>query len=112
MIALVDPVNAGFALADTSDPRHRYITTLRRRFGWFLHNASLSLLKQGEENTVDAVNALVSRTARPPFVLHITMLSRYGRSGYTCLNMAIAETGSYARCHPFWFIPTCFAVTI
>ncbi|KAF7437108.1 hypothetical protein PC9H_003942 [Pleurotus ostreatus] len=59
MIALVDPVNAGFALADTSDSRHRYITTLRRRFGWFLHNASLSLLKQGEENTVDAVNALV-----------------------------------------------------
>ncbi|KAF4606976.1 hypothetical protein EYR38_001031 [Pleurotus pulmonarius] len=59
MIALVDPVNAGFALADTSDPRHTYITALRRRFGWFLHNASLSLLKQGEENTVDAVNALV-----------------------------------------------------
>ncbi|KAJ8514936.1 hypothetical protein ONZ45_g7571 [Pleurotus djamor] len=59
MIGFVDPLNAGFSLTDPSDPRHRYITTLRRRFGWFLHNASLALLQQGEENTVDAVNMLV-----------------------------------------------------
>ncbi len=60
MIACVEPLNSGFALSDPEDPRHQYITGLRRKFGEFLHKASVSLQQQGEENTVDAVHGLVS----------------------------------------------------
>ncbi|CAL1696420.1 unnamed protein product [Somion occarium] len=59
MIATIEPVNAAFALSDPADPRHQYITALRRRFGTFLHAASISLRQQGEENTVDAVHMLI-----------------------------------------------------
>lgn len=61
MIASVEPLKSGFAMDDPSDPRHIYITGLKRKFGEFLHEASVSLLKQGEENTVDAVHMLVRR---------------------------------------------------
>lgn len=61
MIAPVEPLNAGFALEDPSDPRHQYMTAVKRRFGHFLHRASQTLRQQGEENTVDAVHMLVSR---------------------------------------------------
>lgn len=60
MIAALEPLNAGFCLTDPSDARHQYITNLRARFGEFLHKASASLRRQGEENTVDAVHMLVS----------------------------------------------------
>lgn len=60
MIASMGPLNAGFCLTDTNDPRHQYITNLRRTYGQFLHKASVSLRQQGEENTVDAVHMLVS----------------------------------------------------
>ncbi|KZT06355.1 uncharacterized protein LAESUDRAFT_653878 [Laetiporus sulphureus 93-53] len=59
MIASIEPLNAGFALQDLSDPRHQYITSLKQRFGEFLHSASESLRQQGEENTVDAVHMLI-----------------------------------------------------
>jgi len=59
MIASVEPLASGFCLTDPQDARYQYITGLRRRFGEFLHAASLSLQKQGEENTVDAVQMLV-----------------------------------------------------
>jgi proteasome activator subunit 4 len=60
MIASVEPVNSGFCLTDPTDLRYQYITSLRHRFGEFLHKASVSLRQQGEENTVDAVHMLVS----------------------------------------------------
>jgi proteasome activator subunit 4 len=60
MIANVIPLNAGFALTDPNDPRCMYLCKVRERFGIFLHNASESLRHQGEENTVDAVQMLVS----------------------------------------------------
>jgi proteasome activator subunit 4 len=59
MIASVEPLASGFCLTDPQDARYKYITKLRRRFGEFLHAASLSLQRQGEENTVDAVQMLV-----------------------------------------------------
>lgn len=59
MIAMIEPLNAGFALSDPTDPRHQYITKLRQRFGTFLCKASNELRRQGEENTVDAVQMLV-----------------------------------------------------
>lgn len=59
MIANVDPIKSGFCLTDPSDPKFIYITTLRKRFGRFLHEASVALRQQGEENTVDAVQILV-----------------------------------------------------
>ncbi|PSR73165.1 hypothetical protein PHLCEN_2v10977 [Hermanssonia centrifuga] len=55
MIASIDPLKSGFALDDPKDPRHQYMTNLKRRFGEFLHKASLSLLSQDEENILDAV---------------------------------------------------------
>ncbi|KAI0639143.1 hypothetical protein C8Q77DRAFT_1152142 [Trametes polyzona] len=72
MIATVEPLNSGFALSDPTDPRHQYITGLRRKFGEFLHKASVSLQQQGEENTVDAVHGLL-RSIR-------TFLLEYGDS--------------------------------
>lgn len=60
MIASIEPLASGFCLTDPQDARYKYITKLRRRFGEFLHSASLSLQRQGEENTVDAVQMLIS----------------------------------------------------
>jgi len=60
MIANVVPLNSGFALTDPADPRCLYLCRVRERFGHFLHNSSESLRQQGEENTVDAVQMLVS----------------------------------------------------
>ncbi|KAM5538277.1 hypothetical protein V8D89_008164 [Ganoderma adspersum] len=72
MIACIEPLNSGFALSDPNDPRHQYITGLRRKYGEFLHKASVSLRQQGEENTVDAVHGLM-RSIR-------TYLLEYGDS--------------------------------
>ncbi|KAL4069445.1 hypothetical protein J3A83DRAFT_4095440 [Scleroderma citrinum] len=60
MIAAVDPLNSGFCLTDPGDERYQYISNLRRIFGEFLHWASLALHDQWEENTVDAVQMLIS----------------------------------------------------
>ncbi|KAJ7666434.1 hypothetical protein B0H17DRAFT_1162542 [Mycena rosella] len=54
-----EPLHSGFVLTDPADPRYDYISSLRRRFGEFLHKASKSLSQQGEENTVDAVETLI-----------------------------------------------------
>ncbi|KAJ4476693.1 hypothetical protein J3R30DRAFT_3704168 [Lentinula aciculospora] len=59
MIASLEALNSGFCLTDPSDPRYQYVFHLRRRFGDFLHKASVSLRQQGEENTVDAVHMLL-----------------------------------------------------
>ncbi|KAJ7225820.1 hypothetical protein GGX14DRAFT_422501 [Mycena pura] len=59
MIGIIEPLNSGFVLTDPADPRYGYIYSLRCRFGEFLHEASKSLLQQGEENTVDAVEQLL-----------------------------------------------------
>ncbi|KAF7306649.1 Membrane protein [Mycena indigotica] len=59
MIGVIEPIESGFVLTDPTDPRYAYISSLRRRFGEFLHNASRSLTQQGEENTVDAVEMLL-----------------------------------------------------
>jgi proteasome activator subunit 4 len=58
---IIEPLNSGFVLTDPADPRYIYISSLRRHFGEFLHEASKSLLQQGEENTVDAVEMLVGQ---------------------------------------------------
>ncbi|KAI6153365.1 hypothetical protein BKA82DRAFT_3971276 [Pisolithus tinctorius] len=60
MIASVDSLNSGFCLTDPTDERYQYITALKRQFGEFLHQASLALRDQWEENTVDAVQMLIS----------------------------------------------------
>ena len=67
MIGHIESINSGFCLTDISDPRYQYITSLRRRFGIFLHTASVNLRQQGEENTVDAVDMLVSVIANVLF---------------------------------------------
>ncbi|KAF8213398.1 hypothetical protein K438DRAFT_1902498 [Mycena galopus ATCC 62051] len=59
MIGVIEPLNSGFVLTDPADLRYIYISSLRQRFGEFLHEASKSLLQQGEENTVDAVEMLL-----------------------------------------------------
>ncbi|KAH8835425.1 hypothetical protein DL96DRAFT_1702409 [Flagelloscypha sp. PMI_526] len=59
MIASCPPIRAGFCLTDPRDSRYQYIQKLRVEFGEFLHEASVNLLSQGQENTVDAVQMLV-----------------------------------------------------
>ncbi|KNZ79712.1 Proteasome activator complex subunit 4 [Termitomyces sp. J132] len=77
MIASISPIASGFCLTDIEDHRYQYISSLRNRFGMFLHKASMSLQHQGEENTVDAVDMLI-RAVR-------TYLLEYGdsRDNYT-----------------------------
>ncbi|KAH9487110.1 Proteasome activator complex subunit 4 [Psilocybe cubensis] len=60
MIASAPPLNSGFALTDTSDPEYQYLLRVKHRFGQFLHKASMVLRDQGEENTVDAVQVLIT----------------------------------------------------
>lgn len=64
MIAPIENVEAGFCLTNIADPRFRYITSLKRRFGIFLHSASVNLRLQSEENVVDVVDMLVSAGSR------------------------------------------------
>ncbi|KAK2462050.1 hypothetical protein APHAL10511_006513 [Amanita phalloides] len=72
MIGTIEPISSSFCLADPTDARYQFILSLKRRFGKFLHDASVSLRQQGEENTVDAVLILV-RSIR-------TYLLEYGDS--------------------------------
>ncbi|KAF8649879.1 hypothetical protein AX16_005641 [Volvariella volvacea WC 439] len=60
MIASVPPISSGFCLTDPEDHRYQYINRLKHRFGTFLHKASVALRSQGEENTLDAVNMLIT----------------------------------------------------
>lgn len=64
MIAHCEPLQSCFVLTDPQDPRYKFVTGLRHRFGRFLRNASDSLRKQGEENTIDAVHVLVCSLSR------------------------------------------------
>jgi len=59
LIGTITPLNSCFVLTDPNDPLYQYFHQLRLRFGHFLHEASVSLSRQGEENTVDAVQILV-----------------------------------------------------
>ncbi|KDR84809.1 hypothetical protein GALMADRAFT_217878 [Galerina marginata CBS 339.88] len=59
LIASVPSINSGFVLKDPADPQYQYLLGVRHRFGKFLHDASVALRAQGEENTVDAVQVLV-----------------------------------------------------
>ncbi|KAF5384678.1 hypothetical protein D9757_006201 [Collybiopsis confluens] len=93
MIASLEPLNCGFCLTDAEDPRHQTISALRQRFGKFLHQASVSLRQQGEENTVDAVHMLL-RSVR-------TYMLDYGdsRDGYYVNEEQYTSTKNVARLH-------------
>ena len=60
MIGTIHPIGSAFCLTDPTDSRYQIALLLKQRFARFLHNASISLREQGEENTVDAVLILVS----------------------------------------------------
>jgi hypothetical protein len=62
MMASIEPIVSGFCLTEPIDSRYAYISSLKHRFGEFLHKASVSLRLQGEENTLDAVKMLASQT--------------------------------------------------
>ena len=62
MIACGEPITCGFPLSDPDDPRFQKFIAYRRRFSNFLLSASKVLRNQGEENTVDAILMLVSRS--------------------------------------------------
>jgi hypothetical protein len=62
MIASGEPISCGFPLSGPDDPRFQKFLTYRRRFSDFLLSASKVLRNQGEENTVDAILMLVSRS--------------------------------------------------
>ncbi|KAE9410746.1 ARM repeat-containing protein [Gymnopus androsaceus JB14] len=91
MIANLEPLNSGFCLDSPEDPRHQYISTLRRNFGDFLQKASQCLRQQGEENTVDAVHMLL-RSIR-------TYMLEYGdsRDGYFVNEEQYSTTKNVAR---------------
>ena len=60
MIGTIKPIGAAFCLTDPADSQYQLVLSLKQRFARFLHNASISLREQGEENTVDPVLMLVS----------------------------------------------------
>lgn len=74
MIAAMPSMSSSFCLTDPSDPSYIYISSLKSRFGKFLHDASTTLrVKEGEEeNTFDAVY-MVIRSVR-------TFMMDYGDS--------------------------------
>jgi proteasome activator subunit 4 len=92
MIANIESIKSGFCLTDIADPRYQYTTSLKRRFGIFLHTASVNLRQQGEENTVDAVDMLVS-VGLSLSCLNL-MWFRSKLCGHTCWITAIAGTGT------------------
>ncbi len=94
MIASIEPINSGVAITDLQDPRAQYYLALRQRFGKLLHEASVSLRQQGEENTVDAVHALVSWLQRL-FHSHLSWytLSRYSPSVLIYWTMVTVKIG-------------------
>lgn len=94
MIASIEPLASGFCLTDPQDARYIYITKLRRRFGEFLHSASLSLQRQGEENTVDAVQMLVcTLMVFHGLTAYFSHFWRSVQSAPICSSMATARTG-------------------
>lgn len=93
MIASIEPLSSGFAISDPQDPRAQYYLSLRQRFGKLLHDASVSLRRQGEENTVDAVHTLVCwPLQRPPFCSDFPS-SRYSPFVPIFWNTETAKTG-------------------
>ena len=62
MIASGEPITCGFPLSDPDDPRFQKFIAYRRRFSNLLLSASKVLRNQGEENTVDAILMLASRS--------------------------------------------------
>ncbi|KAK7064490.1 membrane protein [Favolaschia claudopus] len=91
MIGVIEPLNSGFVFTDPQDPHHVYISSLRNRFGQFLHEASNSLLQQGEENTVDAVEMLIEGIR--------TYMLEYGdsRDGYYTNEKKLTSEKNVAR---------------
>jgi proteasome activator subunit 4 len=59
MIAKWGAVETGYPLRDRQDPRYMKIIQHRRRFADILLRSSRVLRHQGEENTVDAIHAVV-----------------------------------------------------
>jgi proteasome activator subunit 4 len=57
-IAIVEPVNSGFTLVP-GDPRYKFVTDLRNRFGDFLRRAGQYLRTKGPENTLDAAQMIL-----------------------------------------------------
>ncbi|KZW02065.1 hypothetical protein EXIGLDRAFT_736784 [Exidia glandulosa HHB12029] len=90
-IATVEPLESGFVLKNPEDPRYQKVYQMRQRFGNFLHRASTCLLRQGEENTVDAVQMLI-RSIR-------TYMFEYGdnRDSYTVQRDQYFQELSLAR---------------
>jgi hypothetical protein len=103
MIASVIPLSASFVLTDPDDPRYHYVMHIRRRFGHFLHDASVSLRRQGEESTVDAVQVLVWLTMVFNLSQCIHSFSRLGQLERTWWN---TETVKIGNSHYWSNIPT------
>ena len=89
---MLEPIEASFCLADPADSRYQYMVSLKQRFGKFLHEASVSLRGQGEENTVDAVLMLVS-LHHACYVKLTICFSRSGLYELICWNTEIAGIG-------------------
>ena len=105
MIASIEPINSGFAISDPQDPRSLYYLSLRQRFGKLLHDASVSLRRQGEENTVDAVHTLVRWPPQKLLLCHDFPSSRYSPYVHIFWNMETAKTG-YLSTIPSDFLTT------
>jgi hypothetical protein len=93
MIASIEPLSSGFAISDSQDPRARYYLSLRQRFGTLLHDASVSLRRQGEENTVDAVHTLVRWPPQVSPICSDFPSSRYSPYVPISWNTETAKTG-------------------
>ncbi len=92
MIGKITPIESAFCLTDVNDSRYQFVLSLRQRFGRFLHDASISLREQGEENTVDAVLMLVSLSPTPD-VVSPTAVNRLDRYEPICWIMVTAGIG-------------------
>lgn len=101
MIAHIEPLNCGFAMTDPSDPRWQYVKSLHRRFGEFLHRASISLQQQGEQNTVDAVFILVRNFTHRLRDYPNTQTFRFALSVHSCWSTETVAIGMSSS-HVVW----------
>lgn len=92
MIGKITPIESAFCLTDPTDPRYQFVLSLKQRFARFLHDASISLREQGEENTVDAVLMLVSLSPTSD-VVSPTVVNRLDRYVHICWIMVTAGIG-------------------
>ncbi|PVF98837.1 hypothetical protein CPB86DRAFT_757643 [Serendipita vermifera] len=92
MIAKWGSIETGYPLRDEKEPRYTKIMQHRRRFADILLRSSRTLRHQGEENTVDAIQAVVTS-----FQIYLTENGVVNADNWSYLRSRFNEEKNVAR---------------